>query len=195
MRVCGVDPGIYNIGLCVADVDTSDWTVTKIVFTERVNLANLTCAVDCQLKHSCNIVDRVIHFIQLYSDILYGCDLLLLEQQMPMSTAETVQALLYYEYRYKARLVSPVAMHKSLGMSKDYDERKTETEAFIGPYMTTEFATETVINYFKRQTRAHDMADAFALILYHVQQQRCRLPTPAAQRIAHDLASFRFVPV
>lgn len=95
-----------------------------------------------------------------------------------------LEAVIVYEFWKKTRLVSPVALHNHFNISHlDYEGRKEAMVEMAMPHLQH-------LTSFTNQLRQHDIADAFMMVLYHVQKHA--KPVRKALAKAVDLDTFRF---
>lgn len=134
----------------------------QVIQTECLDITrlrhNIVPRSQCKLYHTADACDRVEHFIQEHSSLLDQADRIFIERQ-PLGGLIHVEQLLYFRFRHKAVLCSPVKMHKWLGIrGLTYEQRKEQTVLKAKPYLS-KFAD------FNETDRQHDMADAMCFIL------------------------------
>lgn len=116
--ITSIDVGHSNLGMVVARVNR-EWTLRKIEFFRKINLANLPHDAvsweECELEHSNECSDRIDHFIQEYRTWFEESDVLLIERQ-PITGLKDVEQLLFKAHRKKAVLMSPNSMHVYFGI-------------------------------------------------------------------------------
>ena len=156
--VVSIDIGYINMGFVEAYI-SSDRTIT-ILNAVKLNLSkhqhNRVSRDVCTIPHTREIVDGVSHFIQEYRDVLDNCNVLLIERQPP-SGFTSIEGILFREFRSKAILISPNAMHRFLGINNlDYDARKAKTVEFAKDYID-----------LKTMERKHDISDAICMIIFY----------------------------
>lgn len=168
MIYVAIDVGIVNLAVVRAIVEKA--RLVQITHLQVINLNQLSHArvprSQCTLHHSRDIFDKVEHCLQEYPTLFEAMDCLLIERQPPGGLVH-VEQLLFGRFRSQARLVSPNAMHKWLGINHlTYEQRKLATTQVARPYL--ERFTE-----WQRLNRVHDLADALCLLLYtlHKDQQ------------------------
>ena len=156
--VVSIDIGYINMGFVEAYISPS--REISIINAKRLNISrhtqNRVSKQDCKLCHTREIVDGVMHFIQEYKPVLDNCDVLLIERQPPQGFT-SIEGILFYEYRNKAVLISPNAMHSFFKIRHlVYDDRKEKTVQFASEYID--------LNFIERK---HDISDAVCMIIFY----------------------------
>ena len=150
-----IDVGYYNMGLVQCDSELN------VTFAKRVDITRYT---GCALYHTKHVADYVAHFVQLYKEIFDSADVILMERQPP-SGLTSIEALLFYIFRDKIKLISPNSVHAHFGYSHlDYEQRKDRVIDIASKYFT-----------LPEVARKHDMADAFCMVLYEVQLRQLEI--------------------
>ena len=88
-----------------------------------------------------------------------NADIIILERQPPIGITN-VQDLLFKLYRNKVKLISPNSIHKYFNLSKNYSNRKEQSEQISNSYLLN-------FNNFKNNIRKHDISDALLMIIYY----------------------------
>ena len=158
------DIGITNLAFVKAQVNVEENQIISVLQAECVNISELrhkrVSRESCQLHHSRDVYDKIQHFLQEYAPMFAEVDHILIERQ-PLGGLVHVEQLLYGQFRSKARLVSPNAMHKHYEINDlNYEGRKEETTRMAAPYL------EGVVADWNEKERLHDMADALCLLRY-----------------------------
>jgi hypothetical protein len=184
MKICALDPGIVNLGICQVEVDDkTTWDIIDVPLATVIDLTNTRCSVECKLQHSGHIVDRVLHFLQNYGHVFTESDLILAEQQPPGSGGESVGALLYSMWRSKMRLVHPGTIQKHFGLPKgNYDLKKQKALEIVDEHLRGQ-------SRYDNHVRQHDMADAFLLIMHHVAKEKQKMKK-SVKKPPIDLSTF-----
>jgi hypothetical protein len=202
-----LDVGYENLGSTFVQVGTNEnpWELVEVSFMKRINLKVLRHERvpygDCVLHHTNHISDIIDHYVQEYQPWLQLADPLLIEQQPP-GGMQNVEALLFKEYRDKAILMSPTAMHHYFHISHlDYEGRKEATTKIAlemlekSPDQKAKF-----LKWIAAGQRVHDIADALAYVeMYRRQQeaewkrqQRCKRPHITLTGQTIDWESFKY---
>jgi hypothetical protein len=193
MRILGVDVGVIHFALCLCEVlpDQSP----KVIRAALINLTNPllgheSCSLrECQLSHSKMNCDRVDHMLQcLRHDYFDVADEIVMEQQ-PLGGIKDIEQLLVKEFRSRIRLISPIRIHRWLGIrGKSYEERKVLQEAAavrLGFACVFDDSTccdrpclihrTGLTQYYVayEDQRTHDMADAFLMVCYSLTHPIC----------------------
>ena len=175
MIIIGIDIGYYNLGFVKVRVEESVPTVLK---AKKIDITQYTHdripRCDCKLRHSREMADVVLHFIQEYRDHLDEADMILVERQPPGGFG-AIETLIVASFREKVEIISPNAMHKHFGIGHlDYEHRKKKTEEIAGQYLEH-------VDTYRQLLRKHDVADAMCMILYKM---------PRAPRVKNIVSSF-----
>lgn len=162
MIVLGIDIGIVNLGMVQVEIDDI-WDIKNVHMCERVDMTRL-CA-------SRETTDRVTSMVEKYKMVFDTSDVILIERQ-PLTGITGVEELLFYMFREKCKKISPNAMHKYLGINiYNYEERKERTIARAETWLGKR-------NTYTNETRKHDMADAFCIILWWINHNKPSGPNP-----------------
>lgn len=140
MRVLGIDVGIIHLGLVLCETSGDIlWTSDSSCRVLRALLVNLTSPLlgheeinmkECTLTHSRMSCDRVDHLIQACRDTFFDvADLIVIELQPPGGIKD-VEQLLVQRFRHKIRVISPIRIHRWLGIPRgmSYEDRKIRQE-------------------------------------------------------------------
>jgi len=168
--VTGIDIGYYHLGITSISYvlyKKRVWCRKEVLFNEMINLTRLPCpSLPCPLRHENCISDHMAHLFLVYADLFSWTDILLLEQQPPVSGMLAIQEALRTQYRAKAETVSPNAMHtwyrvagKSKQERREHAVRLAEVELGI-PIL---------------YRRKWDLADAIKMIHYYMCQKNEKL--------------------
>lgn len=162
MYILSVDVGFTSLGLVYAEV--TGFSIVKVHVAEKVDLRDIPCVDGCCLAHSNNVVDRMAHFVAWYDAYFQDAEQVLIERQ-PLCGLVDIQALIYSQFRDKAILVSPNAMHKHFKLpAGEYDMRKEMVVRIATPFLRE-------LHSFRRLARKHDVSDALCMILFVLHQQ------------------------
>jgi len=207
MYILSIDIGILNLGYVYSKLriegnihgnipgnklkkeyyDVNNITGIEIISCDRIDITNFKHSkvkfCDCLLHHDYCIPDYLDHFIQEYSEMFDQADLILIERQPPVGITN-VQDLLFSRFRNKVELVSPNRIHKFFGMSKDYFERKNESERIAEKYLNN-------FNKYNNNIRKHDISDAMLMIIWYYSTNIKTIPTN--QVSTTDFEQFRFL--
>lgn len=183
MYILSCDIGYLNMALCFVQTDAM-FSFIKVLFVKRININNIKCDKDCTLPHGSHSSYRMMHLFQAYRQYFDAADMILVEQQ-PLFGMTGLEAVIVYQYWQKTRLVSPVSMHKHFDIKHlDYENRKIAVVEIATPHLQH-------MEAFTNQVRQHDIADAFLMVLFHIQKHPPRHVTPAKEIIAFDNFEFR----
>lgn len=166
MIYLSIDVGLTHLALVRAHVQ--DFQLQSILELRLVNLNALphdkVTRSQCTLHHSNDVFDKIEHFLQEHGDLFHDVDCVLIERQ-PLGGLVHVEQLLFGRFRRVARLVSPNALHKWMGIHHlEYEQRKEATTRYAQPYLGAFPA-------WQHSPRLHDMADALCILLYSLQQE------------------------
>lgn len=190
--VC-IDVGICNLGLASIEV-TNEYKIEAIEYVERIDIRDFTHRLSnissCPMhaRHNSTVLaDRVAHFMQEYHDLFDKARVVLIEQQ-PLQGLTAVEQLIIARYRNKSHMISPVAMHRYFGLVRgDYEARKLSTVG-IGRRYIEDYGLSrgNMLDYFDRQERNHDIADAICLGVFWVDRERRRYEKELKERERQD---------
>lgn len=151
MKALAIDIGYHNMGLVTAEIGNGP--KISVDFMKKVSLEDYKYNAP-----SNDIVDLVPLFIDDHMDIFENADIILIERQPPGGFTN-IEVLIYYIFKGKVVLISPVSMHTHFGMRKlNYDERKERTLEIANKHLEGE-----EIPY----ERKHDISDALCMLLYY----------------------------
>lgn len=183
MNILGVDIGFKNVGLILTHCVREK---VEPLFVKKVDLSHYKCTSNCNLYHTNDLADLISHFVVQYKDIFDKADQIVIERQPPGGLKD-VESLLYYIFRDKSILISPVSMHKHFGMGHlDYEGRKERTEQIASHYLKDDA-------YFMNLERKHDIADALCMVLFQ-NHKNCLLFRKNKERQNKTFEEFMFVP-
>jgi len=179
MIFIGVDIGYYNMGLVRCKTDP-----LEVTWCNKVDITNYTHTrvsfCDCQLHHTHEMGDYVLHFIQEHRWLFDEADKIFIERQPPGGFG-AIESLLFVTFREKVELINPNSLHKHLGIGHlDYVRRKEETIKKATPYLSH-------IHNYNKNFRKHDMADALCMCLYKLPKPKRGPVTPV-----QDFNVFRY---
>ena len=159
MLYTSIDIGYKNLGLIQVEVNED----FKVHFMKKIDISRINCTHKCGIPHTNEVADHVAHFIQEYQDVLLSADVILMERQPPGGLTN-IEAILFFVFRDKIKLISPNSVHSHFGFSHlDYEQRKERVVSIASKYIT-----------LPDITRKHDIADAFCMILYEVQKNQLK---------------------
>ena len=164
MLYTAIDVGYKNLGLIQVSVvdDEIQPLFMKKIDISRIPHKNVPIC-KCEIPHTNEVADHIAHFIQEYQDILYSADVILMERQPPGGLTN-IEALLFFVFRDKIKLISPNSVHCHFGFSHlDYEHRKERVVSIASKHIT-----------LPDIERKHDIADAFCMILYEVQKNQLK---------------------
>ena len=158
LTVLGVDIGIRHLGLAI--VESAGVGVRCATHLECVNIMQYThnhLPAPCDLPHTNETADRLMHAVAERRPLFDGADVIAIERQ-PITGLQCIQALLFHEFRDKARLVHPNTLHARHRLrGLNYEERKRH---FVGWASMWVRGWESRTQYMERK---HDVADALAI--------------------------------
>tara|TARA_R110002073_G_scaffold123085_4_gene266428 strand:- start:432 stop:989 length:558 start_codon:yes stop_codon:yes gene_type:complete len=162
MLYTAIDVGYKNMGLIQMEVP--GWTPT---FMKKIDISriphNCVQMCNCKIPHTNETADHVAHFIQEYRDLLDKSDIILIERQPPLGLTN-IEAILFFVFRDKMKLISPNSVHYHFGFGHlDYEHRKERVVNIASKYIT-----------LPDIERKHDIADAFCMILFEVQKEQVK---------------------
>ena len=160
MIFVGVDIGYYNLGLVQCQTEPFEVTwARKIDITRYTHDTIPFC--ECQLHHTHEMGDYVLHFIQEHRWIFDSADKIFIERQPPGGFG-AIETLLFVTFREKVEVINPNSLHKHFMIGHlDYDRRKEETIKIATPFAGH-------LQTFNDTHRKHDMADAICMCLYKI---------------------------
>ena len=160
MLYTAIDVGYKNLGLIQVEVNEN---VFQTHFMKKIDISRIKCKNDCKIPHTNEVADLISHFIQEYQYVLNTADVILMERQPPGGLTN-IEALLFFIFRNKIKLISPNSVHCHFGFGHlDYEQRKERVVSIASKYIT-----------LPEITRKHDIADAFCMILYDVQKNQLK---------------------
>ena len=163
MLYTAIDVGYKNLGLIQVELNQTATAVVSTTFMKKIDISRIRCNHNCGIPHTNETVDHVSHFIQEYQDILHSADVILMERQPPGGLTN-IEALLFFVFRNKMKLISPNSVHCHFGFGHlDYEQRKERVVSIASKHIT-----------LPDITRKHDIADAFCMILYEVQKNQLK---------------------
>ena len=177
MIYTSIDIGYKNLGLIQTDENLN------VIFMKKIDISRLqhnrVRCCDCAIPHTSEVADLVAHFVQEYHDILNNCDVILMERQPPGGLT-SIETLLLFLFRDKAKLISPNSVHAHFGINHlDYDQRKERSVAIATKYIT-----------LPDIARKHDIADAFCMILFQTQREQVKFKIPKLKSLPFE--SYRY---
>lgn len=163
MLYTAIDVGYKNLGLIQVELNQTATAVVSTTFMKKVDISRIRCGHTCEIPHTNETVDHVAHFIQEYQDVLHSADVILMERQPPGGLTN-IEAVLFFVFRDKTRLISPNSVHCHFGFGHlDYEQRKERVVSIASRHIT-----------LPDIARKHDIADAFCMILYEVQKNQIK---------------------
>ena len=160
MLYTAIDVGYKNLGLIQVEVGKDTF---RSHFMKKIDISKIHCKKDCKIPHTNEVADLVAHFVQEYQDVLHSADVILMERQPPGGLTN-IEALLFFIFRDKIKLISPNSVHCHFGFGHlDYEQRKERVVSIASKHIT-----------LPEITRKHDIADAFCMILYEVQKNQLK---------------------
>lgn len=184
LHILSIDIGINHMGMSMSTASLN-YEFLNVVGIELIDITNFPHPRDmdrksCPLKHTKTFADWMDHVFFTYDKVFQEANVILIERQPPSGLVAAEQ-LLFYKYRDKAELISPVALHKFFSIGGlTYDQRKEKTEKMCHSWMTSDDHTnttnddindeETVINElttkFEKLIRKHDVADSVCMSIF-----------------------------
>jgi hypothetical protein len=166
MLYTAIDVGYRNLGLVQVKVNSGSSDIIPI-FMKKIDISRIPHKnvpfCECGIPHTNEVADLVAHFIQEYQDVLNSADVILMERQPPGGLTN-VEALLFFVFRDKMKLISPNSVHYHFGFGHlGYEDRKERVVSIASKHIT-----------LPDIERKHDIADAFCMILYEVQQNQIK---------------------
>ena len=192
--IVSIDIGIHHLALVLVETHP-DYTVHDIVWFELVDITrfvHLDAATrwSCTLPHSRTVCDWLSHVFHLYHELFDLADHILIERQPPGGQI-AVEQLFFFQYRSKATLVHPNAVHAFFGWHGHRDEedaetryhRRKEKSLHILHYRLTQTNRSWLVDELRAYTRQHDIADAYCQVVYfayhmHLDARRRQAPDP-----------------
>lgn len=184
MLYTAIDVGYKNLGLIQVELNATATSVVSPLFMKKIDISRIphknVSFCKCGIPHTNEVADHVAHFIQEYQDILHSADVILMERQPPGGLTN-IEALLFFVFRDKIKLISPNSVHCHFGFGHlDYEQRKERVVSIASKHIT-----------LPDIERKHDIADAFCMILYEVQQNQLKFKrTEEIKRLPFD--NYRF---
>lgn len=184
MLYTAIDVGYRNLGLIQVEVNSDGSQLIGPVFMKKIDISriphNCVQICDCKIPHTNETADHVAHFIQEYRDIFDSSELILMERQPPLGLTN-IEAILFYVFRDKMKLISPNSVHCYFGFNHlGYEDRKERVVSIASKHVT-----------LPEIERKHDIADAFCMILYELQKNRMKIKkTEENKRLPFD--NYRF---
>tara|TARA_R110002072_G_scaffold139483_1_gene283108 strand:+ start:3429 stop:4013 length:585 start_codon:yes stop_codon:yes gene_type:complete len=164
MLYTAIDVGYRNLGLIQVSVNNGE---IKPLFMKKIDISRIPHTnvpiCKCEIPHTNEVADHISHFIQEYQEVLSSADVILMERQPPGGLTN-IEALLFFIFRNKIKLISPNSVHAHFGFGHlDYEQRKERVVSIASKYIT-----------LPNIERKHDIADAFCMILYEVQKNQLK---------------------
>ena len=182
MRVLSIDPGIVNLGWCVA-VGEPRGTDMQIETYGSEDVTRSCYRPDCDLPRTRELWDRLEHaYAHVLEPHCTAVDRIVIERQPPGGLTEVV-SFFYSKHRAKVNIVHPCSMHTFYGIGgHPYDDRKRCTEAIAAKWVTDLHCGDG--------RRVHDVADAVAFAWYFL----CAVepPPPTIPPPPHAWDAFRY---
>jgi len=182
--VLSFDIGIHNLAFTLIEYDDLDLLVdlpvpVSVIMSETCDITDdkllhrTVPLTRCRLFHNKdgsikNISDRVAHFLQEYEKkwLEYGNLSEVFIEQQPLQGVTSVEALLFQHYRDIVTSVSPVAMHKFLGIRHlDYHQRKEVTTTEATPFL------KHLITFMNFHELQNHQADSLCLFCYEIHKR------------------------
>lgn len=164
MLYTAIDVGYKNLGLIQVSVIDGE---IQPLFMKKIDISRIphknVPVCKCELHHTNEVADLIAHFIQEYQEVLDSADVILMERQPPGGLTN-IEALLFFIFRNKIKLISPNSVHCHFGFSHlDYEQRKERVVSIASKHIT-----------LPNIERRHDIADAFCMTLYEVQKNQLK---------------------
>ena len=181
VRALAIDVGIVNMAWVCVEIDPP--RKMRVIDFALVDITVMRHRVvplrQCCLQHSNTLTDRILHFIQEYKDLFLSVDIILIEQQ-PIMGHTAVEQLIFREFRDKAILVSPVSIHKYMGIrNMNYDERKEHVVDRVLS-LSSHSLSDELRERINKMPRKHDICDAICMVIYwksKIMQEQPRVVT------------------
>lgn len=164
MRVCGIDPGISNLGVCVAEQDEND--EFHIIELQKVNLFQQgTQRYKYESKQLSGLVYR---FVRNNHDLFATCDMFLIENQMAHAMYKVQFGLECILHDYgKVVPVHPATVKAFFKTAtKKYKTNKNAAVHYCKSQLSG--PNLSLFRRFTTGTKADDVADATMLAKYGV---------------------------
>lgn len=163
MLYTAIDVGYKNLGLIQVELNQTATAIVNTTFMKKIDISRIRCNRTCGIPHTNETVDHVAHFIQEYQDVLHSADVILMERQPPGGLTN-IEAILFFVFRDKMKLISPNSVHCHFGFGHlDYEQRKERVVSIASKHIA-----------LPDIARKHDIADAFCMILYEVQKNQLK---------------------
>ena len=163
MLYTAIDVGYKNLGLIQVELNQTATAVVSTTFMKKIDISRTKCKNNCKIPHTNEVADLISHFIEEYQYVLNTADVILMERQPPGGLTN-IEALLFFIFRNKIKLISPNSVHCHFGFGHlDYERRKERVVSIASKHIT-----------LPDITRKHDIADAFCMILYEVQKNQLK---------------------
>ena len=162
VRVCGIDPGIANLGLCIADRDDEgNFTIVHLDKVSLFNMGETRYAYDS--KQLCHLVYR---FVLNREEIFRTVDLFLIENQMARAIFKVQFGLEALLQKYGKTLPMHPSTVKAFFKTskKNYKGNKCAAVNFCQTQL--EGGNLQKFRRFTQGTKADDVADAVLLAKY-----------------------------
>ena len=202
--IVSVDVGIKNLALVLIEY-TKEYIFNDIVWFELIDITqhvhlDSESQIDCKLFHSKTITDWLLHVMYLHNELFEYAQYIIIERQPPRGHV-AIEQLLFFKYREKAILISPVSVHRFFGWSAEvnYEQRKEKSVAILKYKLekTNRPWLHTELNKLKRQ---HDISDAVLQTLYFLYKKHEQLTIEKRLKQYRDnselpfLEKFRHIP-
>jgi hypothetical protein len=179
MRLVSIDIGIRHLALVEVELGGA----LPIKRISQVHLVDLTtvpstgdsCHPDCDLHHSREIGDRLVHCAREHAVMLERAQCILVERQ-PITGLQSVQMFFHQRFRDKVVLLSPCQMHKFFNLSKSYQHRKVQVVAIMRQICA--YVHFDVAAACSGMPRLHDVADAVCFAWWHGYQLKLLRTSP-----------------
>tara|TARA_A100001015_G_C15017826_1_gene726380 strand:- start:1829 stop:2368 length:540 start_codon:yes stop_codon:yes gene_type:complete len=146
MKVLSIDIGIVNFAFTF-------WVRDELKDFDNIDITSLRKESEqkCIAVYMKNLFENIPYF--------KSADFILIERQ-PFSGIVAVQEIILYHYNKKCILISPIKMHKYIGIDHlDYNNRKIKTIEFARPYLEK-------YEKYRNLIRKHDVADSLCIYIY-----------------------------
>jgi hypothetical protein len=175
MLIVSIDVGILNLAIVLLRSDPASWTdenrkpTLEVLEAWHLDITEMTHESvpehECQLYHTKELSDRVVHVIQEYEPkwTAHGpIDHYLIEQQ-PLGGLTGIEMIFFQRFRDRITRISPNAMHAFFKLSDDYETRKIQVVQLATPFLRGH-------KHFDTHERKHDCADATCLAAFQIYQ-------------------------
>lgn len=180
MYVLCVDPGIVNVGLVWARLDSVPNHPLKEFFWAK-------CVEITAIKPEdggTHTYDKMKAFFKMYSLQFSQADKIICELQPPGSAGDKIEFMMRERFSDKLVFVAPQTLHKTFSLRGPRDLRKKNAEQIAASWLKQKGCEDAWNEVVKSEKRNHDCADAVLLLIYYLTTLcQASLPHPKKKRI------------